>query len=269
MLNREQEREISVWLDSVAATPIPAPSAELMLGRTIRAWLDHPPPCPAAIERRGIRARNRLVAANLRLVPHFYRKWGRIYGHVPTADMLQNGAVALVRAAEKFDPERGYKFSTYSALWLRQTFQRTAAYDRPVKIPDDVCDAIAGRGKTRDPVNPDRLAAAAAVMTLASLDRPAHDGAAATRDCATIGDLVVGDRLDVADIDAALAVEALETALGADDTALLALRAEVGPEAVGDLAAAAGLTTTALAARVSKLRRQGRRLPAVAAVLAA
>lgn len=110
---------MSWWYDQAARYPLLTPTQETLLGRQVREWLDHPDPVPPAIKRRGERARDRFVRANLKLVISFADK----YRSVPQQyhdDLIQAGNLGLMRAVEKFDPARGYKFSTYAYWWIRQ-----------------------------------------------------------------------------------------------------------------------------------------------------
>jgi RNA polymerase primary sigma factor len=107
------------WHDQAGRFPLLTPTQETLLGRQVREWLDHPDPVPPALERRGKRARDRFVRANLKLVISFAEK----YRSVPQQyhdDLIQAGNLGLMRAVEKFDPARGYKFSTYAYWWIRQ-----------------------------------------------------------------------------------------------------------------------------------------------------
>jgi RNA polymerase primary sigma factor len=86
------------------------------------------------IERGDLEAKERLVNSNLRLVISNARRY---QGHdVPLLDLIQEGILGLIRAAEKFDWRKGYKFSTYATFWIRQAIQR--ALDnraRTIRIP--------------------------------------------------------------------------------------------------------------------------------------
>lgn len=83
------------------------------------------------------RAKGRLVTGNLRLVVLFARKYlGR---GVPLLDLVQEGNLGLLRAADKFDHRRGFRFSTYAAWWIKQSLQR-ALLDRTVRLPVHVAD---------------------------------------------------------------------------------------------------------------------------------
>ncbi|HET6870912.1 MAG TPA: sigma-70 family RNA polymerase sigma factor [Solirubrobacteraceae bacterium] len=86
------------------------------------------------IERGDLEAKSQLVNSNLRLVISNARKY---QGHeLPLLDLIQEGILGLIRATEKFDWRRGYKFSTYATFWIRQAIQR--ALDnraRTIRIP--------------------------------------------------------------------------------------------------------------------------------------
>ena len=87
-----------------------------------------------AIERGDLAAKERLINSNLRLVIKFARRY---QGHgLPLGDLVQEAMLGLIRAAEKFDWRRGYKFSTYAVLWIKQSIQRGLDNTgRPVRIP--------------------------------------------------------------------------------------------------------------------------------------
>jgi RNA polymerase primary sigma factor len=86
------------------------------------------------IERGDLRAKERLVNSNLRLVISNARKY---QGHeLPLLDLIQEGILGLIRAAEKFDYRKGYKFSTYATFWIRESIQRALANrGRAIRIP--------------------------------------------------------------------------------------------------------------------------------------
>src|SRR5437588_6313461 len=86
------------------------------------------------IERGDLEAKERLVNSNLRLVISNARKY---QGHeLPLLDLIQEGILGLIRAAEKFDWRKGYKFSTYATFWIRQALQRALDNrSRTIRIP--------------------------------------------------------------------------------------------------------------------------------------
>jgi RNA polymerase primary sigma factor len=89
------------------------------------------------IERGDLEAKERLINSNLRLVIKFARRY---QGHgLPLGDLIQEAMLGLIRATEKFDWRRGYKFSTYAVLWIKQSIQRGLDNSgRQVRIPANV-----------------------------------------------------------------------------------------------------------------------------------
>src|SRR3954464_12827728 len=87
-----------------------------------------------AIERGDLAAKDRLVSSNLRLVASVARRYvGR---GLPMEDLLQEGVVGLIRAAEKYDWRRGTRFSTYAVPWIRQSITHALANtSRMVRLP--------------------------------------------------------------------------------------------------------------------------------------
>lgn len=81
-------------------------------------------------------ARRRLIEAHLGMVTALARRYARKW-QVPHEDLAQEGALALVRAMDHYDPGRGMKFSTYATWWVKQAIRRAAmAQSRPVRIPE-------------------------------------------------------------------------------------------------------------------------------------
>jgi RNA polymerase primary sigma factor len=159
------------------------------------------------IERGDLDAKDRMITSNLRLVIHVARGY-RGQG-LPFHDLIQEGIVGLIRAAEKFDWRKGFKFSTYATLWIRQAIQRGLANTgRAIRLPAHVGQrerkvARAERDLTtrlgREPTLEELAEAVelevdevADVRTLsdvvASLDQPLSDGAETS-----MGDLMASE----------------------------------------------------------------------------
>ncbi len=113
------------YLRSIGRIPLLTPSEELHLGALVQDWRAHPVPEPG-MERRGRRAFSRMVTANLRLVVTLCKQQhNRIRQmHLDPMDVVQAGNLGLIRAVERYLPERGYRFSTYGSWWIRQAVHR-------------------------------------------------------------------------------------------------------------------------------------------------
>jgi RNA polymerase primary sigma factor len=160
------------------------------------------------IERGDLEAKERMVNSNLRLVVSQARRY---QGHgLPMEDLVQEGMLGLIRAVEKFDWRRGFKFSTYGTLWIRQAIQRGLQnHGRTIRVPVHVAQRQVKVRKleselstklSREPTD-EEIAAVAELTTdevaelrelsrgLTSLDQPVGDDGETA-----FGDLLASDR---------------------------------------------------------------------------
>ena len=121
------EDPVQVYLRSIGRIKLLTPTEEIELARRIAKG--------------DMLAKKRLVQSNLRLVVSVAKKYqGR---GLPFLDLIQEGNVGLIRAAEKFDAERGYKFSTYATWWIRQGITRALAdKSRTIRVPVHLVETI-------------------------------------------------------------------------------------------------------------------------------
>jgi RNA polymerase primary sigma factor len=138
----------SWWLGTIGRIPLLTPADEIELGTAIQRWQQHPAPCPPGIRRRGMRARDRFVQANLRLaVSYVAKRCNRLAKQHGSDDLVQAANLGLITAVERFDPARGYRFSTYAYWWIRQSVNRWVdQHSRAIAIPGSHCQHLSKVG---------------------------------------------------------------------------------------------------------------------------
>jgi RNA polymerase primary sigma factor len=164
----EGRDSVGLYLDEIARTPLLDAATEVELSKAIEAGLlaEHlletgriarakgGAPMRATREELewlaadGRAALQRFIQANLRLVVSIARKYGR--SAMPMLDLVQEGNTGLIRAVEKFDYAKGYKFSTYATWWVRQAITRGIAQQaRVVRLPVHVVEELNQIGSAR------------------------------------------------------------------------------------------------------------------------
>ena len=137
------------YLASIGREPLLTPAEEIELGNQVQAMMrlvesgqvDYSPH-ERKIIKIGRRSKERMMKANLRLVVSVAKKYqGK---GLELLDLIQEGSLGLERAVEKFDPTRGYKFSTYAFWWIRQSMTRAiACQSRTIRLPVHLSERLA------------------------------------------------------------------------------------------------------------------------------
>jgi len=159
---------VGLYLEGIAKTPLLTAAEEVELAKTIEVGLyaekirsgvvtpaergdNAGQPTEEELDfliEDGRRALQRFVTANLRLVVSVARKYGR--SQMPLLDLVQEGNTGLIRAVEKFDYTKGFKFSTYGTWWVRQSISRGIAQQgRIVRLPVHVAEQVNQVGAVR------------------------------------------------------------------------------------------------------------------------
>jgi RNA polymerase primary sigma factor len=205
---------IRLFLDDLDRYPLPDHEEQIELAKRVAAGDDG--------------ARRQMIAANLRLVVH----WARRYQDrgVDFGDLVQEGTFGLMRAVDKFDWQRGFRFSTYATWWIRQALQRAVQqHGNTIRVPMEVAEQVQRADRVtwelaaelqRDPT-PEEVAEAsgvaegalralqAAARVVASLDQPAGNDTGTA-----LGDLVGADEQTFEDeVERAMVLDKVRTAV--------------------------------------------------------
>ncbi len=126
-LSEISDDSIRMYLNEIGRVELLSSEEEITLGKKIRAWDQE--------------ARKKLAAANLRLVVSIAKKY--MWRGLGLLDLIQEWNVGLFRAVDKFDPDKGFKFSTYATWWIRQWVTRAIADQaRTIRVPVHMIETI-------------------------------------------------------------------------------------------------------------------------------
>ncbi len=139
VLHRERETEtpelLAKYLDRIGQGELLAHREEINLSNRVKSG--------------DKKARRCLIEKNLRLVVSVAKRY-RGYG-LPFEDLIQEGNLGLMKAVERFDPDRGFRFSTYATWWIRQAVQRAVAdKGRTIRVPVHMGDKMRKMARTRN-----------------------------------------------------------------------------------------------------------------------
>lgn len=130
----EDRQGIPSYLRRLTKEPLLTPDEERELAFKVRAGCE--------------KSKKRLIEANMRLVINIAKNYRS--KSIPFEDLVQEGAIGLMNAVERFDPERGYRFSTYATHWIRQTIGRALdSKAKAIRVPTHVTERLRRLEKER------------------------------------------------------------------------------------------------------------------------
>lgn len=151
--NKEEEKEegvfeetertldrtpMKIYLKQIEQIPLLTPAEEIELGEKVQSHT-----------RGASEARSRMIRSNLRLVISIAKRYTNM--GLAFSDLVEEGNIGLMRAVEKFNPKRGYRFSTYASWWIKQAIMRALSNQgKTIRIPVYVYDMISRWRKVRD-----------------------------------------------------------------------------------------------------------------------
>ncbi len=129
---------MKIYLKQIEHIPLLTPEQEIDLARKVQAESKH-----------SHQARSQMIRSNLRLVISIAKRYSNM--GLSFSDLVEEGNIGLMRAVEKFNPERGYRFSTYASWWIKQAIMRALSNQgKTIRIPVYMYDIIAKWRRVRD-----------------------------------------------------------------------------------------------------------------------
>ena len=146
MTTRQKVDTVRHYLQEIGKTPLLQAKEEIKLAEQIQKMLpllekESLTEQEKRIVKIGQKAREKMIQANLRLVVSIAKKY--LNRGLSLLDLIQEGSLGLIRGVEKFDPSRGYKFSTYAYWWIRQGITRAIAeQSRTIRLPIHINESL-------------------------------------------------------------------------------------------------------------------------------
>lgn len=143
----ERTDSVGLLMRQLGRMPLLTPEEEITLGNQVKSMMliieskQRPSPEEESVIREGKRAKDRMIRSNLRLVISIAKKYQN--RGLELADLINEGVIGIARGVEKFDPAKGYRFSTYAYWWVRQAITRALAEkSRSVRLPFHMVDKL-------------------------------------------------------------------------------------------------------------------------------
>lgn len=126
---------IKTYLKEIRHIPLLKPEEEIALAKKVRQGSQE--------------ARRRMIRSNLRIVVNIAKRY--TYFGLPLIDLIEEGNIGLMKAVDKFNPKRGFRFTTYAAWWIRQAISRAISEQgRMIRVPVYISDMITKLRKTNE-----------------------------------------------------------------------------------------------------------------------